>query len=82
MASDTPNNNAIAFLIRAGGFLQQIFGYTDLRLGLRGIEPAFPVVLPSGVRRLTLKGLHVRGRRVDVVVDSAGRQVLDRGAWQ
>jgi trehalose/maltose hydrolase-like predicted phosphorylase len=83
MPSETPTNNAVAFLTGAGGFLQQvIFGYTGLRLGERGIEPAFPPVLPSGVRRLTLKGLHVRGRRVDVVVDSAGRQVLDRGAWQ
>jgi trehalose/maltose hydrolase-like predicted phosphorylase len=81
--SETPTNNAFAFLTGAGGFLQQvIFGYTGLRLGERGIEPAFRPVLPSRVRRLTLKGLHVHGRRVDVVVDSAGRTVIDRGVWR
>jgi trehalose/maltose hydrolase-like predicted phosphorylase len=81
--SETPTNNAVAFLTGAGGFLQQvIFGYTGLRLGEHGIEPAFHPLLPSRVRRLTLRGLHVHGRRVDVVVDSAGRRVLDRGQWR
>jgi hypothetical protein len=80
--SETPTNHAVAFLTGAGGFLQQvIFGYTGLRLGEHGLEPAFRPMLPSRVRRLTLRGLHVRGRRVDVVVDSAGRRVVDRGRW-
>lgn len=78
--SETPTNNAVNFLTGAGGFLQQvIFGYTGLRLGERGLEPAFDPVLPSRVRRLVLRNLAVRGARYDVVVDSTGRHVRPRG---
>jgi hypothetical protein len=71
--SETPTNNAFAFLTGAGGFLQQmLFGYTGLRLGEKGLEPAFRPVLPSGVRRLAIRNLHVRGAAYDVVVDSTG----------
>ena len=76
MLSETPTNDALSFLTGAGGFLQQvIFGYTGLRLGERGLEPAFPPVLPSRIRRLLLRNVQVRGRRYDVVVDSAGRHL-------
>ena len=76
MLSETPTNDALSFLTGAGGFLQQvIFGYTGLRLGERGLEPAFPPVLPSRIRRLVLRNVQVRGRRYDVVVDSAGRHL-------
>jgi hypothetical protein len=76
MLSETPTNDAISFLTGAGGFLQQvIFGYTGLRLGRRGLEPAFSPVLPTHITRLRLRNLHVRGKRYDVVVDSAGRRV-------
>jgi protein-glucosylgalactosylhydroxylysine glucosidase len=77
MLSETSTNDAISFLTGAGGFLQQVlFGYTGLRLGPGGLEPRFPAVLPSRISRLVLRGLHVRGKRYDVVVDSAGRRVL------
>jgi hypothetical protein len=77
MLSETPTNDAVNFVTGAGGFLQQvIFGYTGLRLEERGLEPEFPAVLPSSVRRLVLRNLSVRGRRYDVVVDSSGRRVL------
>jgi trehalose/maltose hydrolase-like predicted phosphorylase len=77
MLSETPRNAAVYFATGAGGFLQQvIFGYPGLRLGERGMEEAFPPVLPSRIERLVLRGLHVRGKRYDVVVDSTGRRVL------
>lgn len=79
MLSETPTNNAVNFLTGAGGFLQQvIFGYTGLRLGDLGLEPAFPPLLPSGVTRLVLHNVHVRGQRYDVVVDSSGRRIVPR----
>jgi trehalose/maltose hydrolase-like predicted phosphorylase len=76
MLSETPTNDALSFLTGAGGFLQQvIFGYTGLRLGEQGLEPAFAPVLPSRISRLLLRNLHVRGKRYDVLVDSTGRHV-------
>jgi hypothetical protein len=77
MLSETPTNNAVNFVTGAGGFLQQvIYGYTGLRLGERGLEPAFPPVLPSRVARLVLKNVHARGKSYDVIVDSSGRRVI------
>jgi len=79
MLSETPTNDAVNFVTGAGGFLQQvIFGYTGLRLGEGGLEPAFPPLLPSRITRLTLRNLKVRGERFDVVVDAAGRRILPR----
>ena len=76
MLSETPTNDAVNFVTGAGGFLQQvIFGYTGLRLGERGLEPAFPPVLPSRIGRLLLRNLHVRGKRYDVLVDPTGRHL-------
>jgi trehalose/maltose hydrolase-like predicted phosphorylase len=77
MLSETPGNHAVDFLTGAGGFLQQvIFGYTGLRIRNDGVGPQFPSVLPSHIRRLVLHGLHVRGKRYDVIVDSAGRRMI------
>jgi trehalose/maltose hydrolase-like predicted phosphorylase len=79
MLSETPTNDALSFLTGAGGFLQQvIFGYTGLRLGEHGLEPAFQPVLPSRISRLLLRNLRVRGKRYDVLVDSTGRHVRPR----
>jgi len=80
MLSETPTNNAVNFLTGAGSFLQQvIYGYTGLRLGRSGLEPAFPPVLPSGITRLTLRNLFSRGKRYDIIVDSAGRHMIPHG---
>ena len=76
MLSETPRNDAVNFVTGAGGFLQQVvFGYTGLRLRDAGLEEAFEPVLPSHITRLTLRGLTVRGRRFDVVVDRDGRRI-------
>ncbi|HEU4680282.1 MAG TPA: hypothetical protein VFS51_00970, partial [Gemmatimonadales bacterium] len=81
MLSETPTNKATYFLTGAGSFLQQvIFGYTGLRLGEGGAEPAFPPVLPTKIKRLVLRGIHVRGKRYDVIVDSAGRRMVPHEA--
>jgi trehalose/maltose hydrolase-like predicted phosphorylase len=77
MLSETPTNDAVDFVTGAGGFLQQvIFGYTGLRLGERGLEPAFPPVLPSHITRLVLRNVQARGGRYDVIVDAAGRRIV------
>ena len=81
MLSETPTNDAVNFVTGAGGFLQQvIFGWTGLRIGDGGLDPAYPALLPSHIRRLTLRNVHAKGKRFDVVVDSAGRRIVSRDA--
>ncbi len=80
MLSETPTNDAVNFVTGAGGFLQQvIFGWTGLRMGEGGLDPAFPALLPSHIPRLVLRNVQVRGKRYDVVVDSSGRRIIPRG---
>ncbi len=77
MLSETPTNDAVNFVTGAGGFLQQvIYGWTGLRLGERGLEPAFRPVLPSSVKRLVLRNIQVRGKRYDIIVDASGRRMV------
>ena len=80
MLSETPTNDAVNFVTGAGGFLQQvIYGYTGLRLGEGGLEPAFAPLLPSRITRLVLRNVHNRGKRYDVIVDSGGRRIVPHG---
>jgi len=68
--AETPTNQAVHFLTGAGAFLQQVvFGWSGLRLGREGLRPAFRPVLPTRIRRLTLRHVSVRGRVVDIVVE-------------
>jgi hypothetical protein len=78
MLSETPDKkDAVNFVTGAGGFLQQvIYGYTGLRIGEKGLEPAYPPLLPSGIKKLTLRNVYSRGKRYDVVVDSTGRKMV------
>jgi protein-glucosylgalactosylhydroxylysine glucosidase len=82
MLSETPDKkDAVNFVTGAGGFLQQvIYGYTGLRWGDQGLEPAFPPVLPSRIKRLTLRNVYSRGKRYDVIVDSTGRRMVPHRA--
>jgi trehalose/maltose hydrolase-like predicted phosphorylase len=82
MLSETPDKkDAVNFVTGAGGFLQQvIFGWTGLRLGEKGLEPAFPPVLPSTITRLVLRNVYSQGKRYDVIVDSTGRRMIPRRA--
>jgi trehalose/maltose hydrolase-like predicted phosphorylase len=78
MLSETPNKkDAVNFVTGAGGFLQQvIYGYTGLRWGEKGLEPAFAPMLPSRISRLTLRNVYSRGKRYDVIVDASGRRMV------
>jgi hypothetical protein len=78
MLSETPDKkDAVNFVTGAGGFLQQvIYGWTGLRWGEKGLEPAFDPMLPSRVKRLTLRNVYSRGKRYDVTVDSTGRRMI------
>ena len=77
MLSETPDKkDAVNFVTGAGGFLQQvIYGYTGLRWGEKGLEPAFAPILPSRIKRVILRNVYSRGKRYDVVIDSTGRRI-------
>jgi protein-glucosylgalactosylhydroxylysine glucosidase len=77
MLSETPQNDAVNFVTGAGGFLQQvIYGWTGYRWSDTGLEPEFPALLPSSVKRLVLRNVSVRGRRYDITVDGSGRRMI------
>jgi trehalose/maltose hydrolase-like predicted phosphorylase len=78
MLSETPDKkNAVNFITGAGGFLQQVlYGYTGMRWGVKGLEPAFAPVLPSKVKKLRLRNVFSRGKRYDIVVDGSGRRIV------
>lgn len=62
--AETPNNQNTNFLTGAGAFLQQfLFGYSGLRLGTKGLEPKYRPVLPTSIRKLTLRGVSVHGQQ-------------------
>jgi trehalose/maltose hydrolase-like predicted phosphorylase len=76
MLSETPKNDAVNFVTGAGGFLQQVlYGWTGYRWTDGGLEPEFPALLPSSVKRLNLRNVSVRGRRYDITVDRSGRRM-------
>jgi trehalose/maltose hydrolase-like predicted phosphorylase len=77
MLSETPDKkDAVNFVTGAGGFLQQvIYGYTGLRWTEKGLEPRFAPILPSRIKRVTLRNVYSRGKRYDIVVDSNGRHI-------
>jgi trehalose/maltose hydrolase-like predicted phosphorylase len=78
MLSETPDKkDAVNFLTGAGGFLQQvIYGWTGLRIAEKGLEPVYPPLLPSRIKRLTLRNVYSRGKRYDVIVDASGRRMV------
>jgi len=78
MLSETPEKkDAVNFVTGAGGFLQQVlYGYTGLRWGENGLEPRFDAILPSQVKRLTIRNVYSHGKRLDVIVDSTGRRIV------
>ena len=77
--AETPSSKAVNFVTGAGGFLQQVlFGYTGLRLSEQGLTPRFPPLLPSGVTRLVLRNLQVRGEHLDIIVDAEGLHRVPR----
>ncbi len=76
MLSETPKNDAVNFVTGAGGFLQQvIYGWTGYRWADSGLEPEFPALLPSSVKRLVLRNVSVRGKRYDITIDRSGRRI-------
>jgi protein-glucosylgalactosylhydroxylysine glucosidase len=68
--TETAANNVGYFLTGSGGYLQTLlYGLSGLRLREEGLEQAFPPVLPAAWQSLTLRGLHLRGKTLDVRIE-------------
>jgi len=79
--TETPDNNTGYFLTGSAGFVQSlVYGLTGLRIEPSGLVQAYPPVLPSGWKSLTLTNVTFRGKRYDITVDrdADGRPRLRR----
>jgi hypothetical protein len=79
--TETPGNNTGYFLTGSAGFVQSlVYGLTGLRIEPSGLVQAYPPVLPSGWKALTLTNVTFRGRHYDITVDrdASGKPRLRR----
>ncbi len=77
--AETPENMSTNFLTGAGGFLQQVlFGYTGLRITEKGLVPKYKPMLPRGVREVTIRNIHFRGKLYDVVVKTGKTRLIEK----
>lgn len=79
--TETATNNTGYFVTASGGFLQNLlYGFSGLRIQERGLVAAYAPVLPPEWKSMTLKGIALRGRRYDFIVDRdpAGNARLTR----
>jgi hypothetical protein len=68
--TETPDNNTGWFLTGSAGFVQSLlYGVTGLRIEENGLVAAYPPVLPTGWKSMTLKNVTFRGRHYDITVD-------------
>ena len=60
---------SIAFLTAVGGFEHQfLYGYTGLRWTEEGLTEKFKPILPSHLKKLTIRNMSIRGKKYDLVV--------------
>jgi hypothetical protein len=68
--TETPDNNTGYFLTGSAGFVQSlVYGLTGLRIEEAGLVQAYPPILPSGWKSLTLTNVTFRGRHFDITLD-------------
>ncbi|HXE65534.1 MAG TPA: glycoside hydrolase family 65 protein [Rhodanobacteraceae bacterium] len=79
--TETPDNNTGYFLTGSAGFVQSlVYGLTGLRVEDAGLVQAYPPLLPSGWKSLTLTNVSFRGKHFDITVDrdASGKPRLQR----
>ncbi|WIG56908.1 MAG: Maltose phosphorylase / Trehalose phosphorylase [Rhodanobacteraceae bacterium] len=79
--TETPDNNTGWFLTGSAGFVQSlVYGFTGLRIEDAGLVQAYPPVLPSRWKSLTLTNLNFRGKHFDITIDrdASGKPRLQR----
>ena len=68
--NEGPRGESVNFLTGAGLLQQFVYGYTGLRLSEEdGVTPKYKPMLPTEIKKLTLRNVTIRGRKFDLVVD-------------
>jgi len=81
--TETVDNNTGYFLTGSAGFVQSLlYGVTGLRIEKGGLVEAYPPVLPTGWKSMTLENVTFRGKYYDITVDRGadGKPRLTRRA--
>ncbi len=79
--TETAANNTSYFLTASGGYVQNlVFGFSGLRIQEQGLVQAYPPILPSAWKSLTLQNLSFRGERLTIRIarDAGGKVQLAR----
>ena len=79
--TETVANNAGYILATSAGFVQSfVYGLSGLRIDDKGLDQAYPPVLPPSWKSVTLKHINFRGRRYDITIarDASGKVMLTR----
>jgi len=79
--SETARNNAVYNLSISAGYLENfLYGFTGLRFTDEGLTSAYPPVLPSEFKSVTLKNISLHQERFDFILsrDSAGKVLLSK----
>jgi trehalose/maltose hydrolase-like predicted phosphorylase len=69
---------SVNFLTGTGLLQQFIYGYTGLRLSEEGVTEKFKPVLPSSIKKLTLRNITIRGKKFDAVVEGSTLKLSER----
>ena len=81
--TETATNNTGYFATASGGLLQNlIYGFSGLRIEEQGLVQAYPPMLPTDWKALTLKHVSFRGERYDIAIQrgAQGKVTLTRHA--
>lgn len=79
--TETVSNNNGYILATSAGYVQSmLYGLTGLRIDDKGLDPAYPPVLPPHWQSLELRNVSFRGKRFDITVkrDADGKTELVR----
>jgi trehalose/maltose hydrolase-like predicted phosphorylase len=81
--TETATNNTGYFLTASGAYVQNlVFGFSGLRIRDEGLVQAYPPLLPTAWKSLTLQNLTFRGERLTIRIarDAGGKVQLTRAA--
>jgi hypothetical protein len=70
---------SVVFLTATGGFEPNfLYGYTGLCWTKDGLSEKFKPILPSRLKKLTIRNMNIQGRKYDLVVENSTIQRIGR----